>query len=165
MKTSGTTLLLMLAALIIPCAALSVEKVEEKYITGIIVEMSQTGDFIQVGKYSISDIQAVKIIGIGAEERDGDTTDLFAGALVQAVLTERNEKRIWKASTVTVFLGDAQNIAIEKLDPHQGAKLKRMQKRIAGRKDENSIQEDDGGGPEPQPYHGDMRKENGVWVN
>jgi hypothetical protein len=163
MDTVRTTLLIILASLILPFTVLSADG-DMPQVVGGIVEKSDSGNFIQVGNFAISTIEAVMIRDSDDSEKEGGPGDLYVGALVEVVLAGRNEQRFWNASSVTILLGDAKADALAQLGSEQGDALKKTLDNISGDGQDVTAPEEETT-TAPQPHQGDMHLENGVWVN
>jgi hypothetical protein len=164
MKNFGSVLLLIIAVLVTSGTAASEQAVKGKKVVGVILEMSPDGEMIQIGKYSVADIAAVTIRDGNGLEKNANPKDLFSGALVEAVLEERNEQRFWRASSVILLLEGAQEAAFAELDADQAKRLKKTQNNLIGSRQDNPVPEKTDA-PETPPQQDDLHLENGVWVN
>ncbi len=163
MRIFGTILLFILSTLLLPFCVLSADTDDAEKVVGVITEKSDTGDFIQVGDYSISGIMKVVIKDDGKADKIGSTKDLFIGALVIVNLTGRGEEGIWGASAVALILGTKQDKALADLSKDEQNNIRETQKAIT-ENGEQVTKEVDEAEPETPPK-GNLRLENGVWVN
>ncbi len=162
MKPVRFALLIFMASLMLPFIAFSVD-LDASNVIGVIVEKSESGSFIQVGDYAVSIIEKVMLREDENSEKEGKLEDLYIGGLVDIALSKRNDDKSWKASSVTILLGSAQEKALAGLSEEERDILRDTQANLPGQ--EPVVPDPEEKATSPQPAQENLRLENGVWVN
>lgn len=162
MKTIGS-LILLLSIVMLPFSVCAAENDGVKKIVGVIVEKSDKGDRLQIGNYLVSNIAKVVIKDDGKEDKIGKTEDLFLGALVIAELTKQDENGFWGASAIALILGSKQDKALAEFSEDEQDAIRKTQENFVATDETKPADAEEV--KTPAPSEGEMRLENGVWVN
>ncbi len=91
------------------------EEPDYRSFVDIVYEWSPYGNVIQIGDFTISNIQSVWLDNGGKEEVKVSTSYIKQGGIARAVLIDQDENGFWNAYKIIVFSGKGLEKAIQEL--------------------------------------------------
>jgi len=169
-KTMNSTRLapkiLLLLFLSYLCLASSSLAEETSEVIGLIIELSDSKDYIQVNDYSITSIAAIAVQSSTNEAAvGGSEEDLVSGALVKAEVVSQDDGT-WTASLVTVYTGDAKTDLLAQLESEEAASLASTESNLSAANEDDARSTDNNATEQENKSESPtLHFQNGVWKN